>query len=109
MSVNDWKFHDFDMLPNGSVKVLGKHERFGVVYRLTNLPFGSQCLVYPHGHDGAVATENKKPWMRKTRNEGKGGSVRYTWFPSLDAAMAGAIKWARRKDEERARQAREAA
>ena len=103
---SDWKFHDFDMLPNGSVKVLGKHERFGVVYRLTNLPTGSRCFIYPYGHDGDVNTENKRPWMRKTRNAGKNGSTRYTWYPSLNAAMDAAIKWARRKDEEAAREGR---
>lgn len=99
MSVKDWKFHDFDMLLNHVVKIGRERKCFPVAYRMTHLPWGSACVLYPLDHDGTVANEGK-PWMRKTRNEGSGGSTRYEWFPNLDAAMAGAMKWARRKDEE---------
>jgi hypothetical protein len=92
MSVKDWRFHDFDMLLDSLVKIRNECRRYPVVYRMTGLLRGSQCLLCDVD-DG---------WLRKTKNEGSNGSIRYDYYSSLDEAMAAAIKWARRKDEEAA-------
>lgn len=99
MSVKDWKFHDLDMHFDQRVRV-GRKDRkavkFAVVYSMTGLARGSTCLLCSDtGNEG-------KGWVRKTKNEGMKGSTRYTYYPNFNAALDASIKWARRKDEERA-------
>jgi len=94
MSVHDWKFHDFDMLLDMPVRVGSELLTYPVVYRMTGLQRGSFCLLLGDRETGF--------WLRKTKNEGMNGSVRYMGYPNLSAAMDAAIKWARRKDEEAA-------
>lgn len=90
-----WKFHDYDMLLDHRIKTgRGEFPRFPVVYRLTHLPKGSLCLIY--------RSEGVTGWTRKTKNEGRNGSVRYISYRNLDEALDAGIKWARRKDEEAA-------
>jgi hypothetical protein len=96
MSVNDWKFHDLDMLFNQRIKIEGDVHTWAVVYRMTGLPKGSKCLLC------SVTGAEDKQWVRKTINEGMLGSVRYARYPTLNDAIDASIKWARRKDEERA-------
>ena len=95
MAARDWKFHDFDMLLDQRVSV-PERETFPVVYRMTHLAPGSLCLLCGDRDDGY--------WLRKTKNESMNGSVRYVGYPNLNDAMDASIKWARRKDEERARE-----
>jgi hypothetical protein len=95
MSVKDWKFHDLNMDFDRPVKVHGEYIRYRVVYTMTHLPKGSYCLICGNGSE-------KNRWLRKTRNEGRNGSVRYVTYPTFNDALDASIKWARRKDEERA-------
>jgi hypothetical protein len=96
MSVRDWRFHDFDMLLSGKVKVYRGWVRYAVAHKLTRLAPGCYCLIYN-------STGNEKArWTRKTVSHGGKGSTRYITYDNLDDAMDAAIKWARRKDEEHA-------
>jgi len=92
MAQKDWKFHDYNMLINTGVKVGSEYITADEAYFLTNLPNGSYCIVYRVG----------ETWVRKTRNEGRNGSVRYQRDGGLQACLDAGLKWARRKDEERA-------
>lgn len=93
MAQRDWKFHDYDIRVNGTVKVHGAHRTFPEVYSLTGLPKGSACLVYG----------DLTGWTRKTINAGAKGGTRYERYSDLQTALDAGITWARRKDEERAR------
>ena len=99
MSVHDWKFHDFNMLLDARVNVYGERETFPVVYAMTHLAKGSLCLLCGDREDAR--------WLRKTKNESMNGSTRYMVYDNLNDAMDASIKWARRKDEERAARLRE--
>lgn len=95
MSQRNWKFHDYGMSFDRHIKVNRDCFHYAVVYNLTNLPAGSQCLICGDG-------EQNSQWLRKTRNDNANGSIRYATYESLDEALAAGIAWARRKDEEAA-------
>lgn len=98
---SDWKFHDYSFRAGGQIKHGREWVQVTEVHSLTGLPEGSMCRIYQQ--------PGKTGWMRKTRNHGRGGSMRYQWHNTLQEALDAGLAWARRKDEERARDAREAA
>lgn len=88
------KFHDYSMFVNELVREGATARRYPEVYRLTHLLPGSQCVVY-----GPVEGR----WLRKTKNRGASGSIRYEAYTTLQAALDAGQAWAWRKDREAAR------
>jgi len=92
-------FYDFDFIVGGTVPYYGERVRVTEWHRLTGLPKGSTCIVFPK------PDSDSGQWLRRTSN-GADAGVRYESFSSLDEALTAGVTWARRKERERDAEAR---